>query len=326
MKPVLPDIRKIAVFRAVQPGAMLCSIPAVRALRNTYPQAHITLVSMPWAATLLQRFPEYFDDFIALPGIPMNKENFEDFAAHMRFENFDLLLQLQDNSAIINTLMFQLGARHVAGFSHDEGLVDSGMFINYPDHAPEILRQLALVNALGIDTQGSSMEFPVLPGDKQEVNRLLLPVYEKSYVVIHPSADQWPPAYFGMLADYCIEQGYTLIITGAKDDQPLIREIRKCIHHPVIDLTGQLSTGALGWLIRNAFLFITNSTDITQLAAATATPSLTISLRHDTYKWAPLNRKLHKTIDWNNDTHIETVFTLAVSLMQQQQSLLRKTG
>ena len=66
MNNELQNIKKIAVFRVLQLGDMLCVIPAMRALRAKYPSAKITLLGMPWAKSFTERFSGYFDKFIHL--------------------------------------------------------------------------------------------------------------------------------------------------------------------------------------------------------------------------------------------------------------------
>src|ERR1700712_4879515 len=99
-----PDnIKKIAVFRALHLGDMLCAIPAIRSLRMAYPDAEITLLGLPWAASFARRFNNYFDRFIRFPGYPglpeqeFDAEEFFSFLQKIQEEEFDLLLQMQDN-------------------------------------------------------------------------------------------------------------------------------------------------------------------------------------------------------------------------------------
>lgn len=322
------QVKKIAVFRALQLGDLLCSIPAVRALRNAYPKAEITLLGLPWAASLLHRFPDYFDNFIHFPGYPGLPEQpfddaaFVDFQLQMKEEKFDLLLQMQGNGTIVNPLMFDLGATHVAGFHNQDSHVDSPLFMNYPEGISEIERHIALMQHLGIPSQGTAMEFPILSQDVEEVKRLCLPIMEKSYVIIHPGSRgswrQWPPQCFALMADYCIEKGYTVLITGTQAEEVITTEVRKCMRHAAIDLTGKTSVGAVGLLIKDAYMLVANCTGVSHIAAATETPSVIISMDGEPDRWGPLNTKLHKTINWLKEQHLDQVLEAANMLLDQR--------
>jgi ADP-heptose:LPS heptosyltransferase len=79
------------------------------------------------------------------------------------------------------------------------------------------------------------------------------------------------------------------------------------MHHLPIDLTGKTSLGAMAILIKNAFALVSNCTGISHLADAFDTPSIVISMDGEPQRWAPLNRKLHRLIDWTRNPHFEAV-------------------
>src|SRR3990170_5357714 len=116
------EVKKIGIFRALQLGDMLCTIPAIRALRNAYPEAEITLLGLPWAKSLLSRFPNYFDAFMHFPGYPglpeqkFQAESFAVFLYQVLEKKFDLVLQMQGNGSIVNPMIELFGARYTAGF------------------------------------------------------------------------------------------------------------------------------------------------------------------------------------------------------------------
>jgi ADP-heptose:LPS heptosyltransferase len=94
-------VEKLAVFRALQLGDMLCAVPTLHALRTTLRYAHVTLVGLPWAARFAERFDDYIDDFVAFPGHPgfpeqpVHEAQLPAFYQQMRDRRFDLALQLQ---------------------------------------------------------------------------------------------------------------------------------------------------------------------------------------------------------------------------------------
>ena len=326
MTKEVKEIKKIAVFRALQLGDMLCAIPAIKALRHAYPSATITLLGLPWAKSLVERFHDYFNKFIHFPGYPglpeqsFDEEKLEVFLKQVRREKFDLLLQMQGNGSIVNSLVFQMGAQHVAGFYNEESHVNSPLFMEYPSDVPEVKRHLLLMKHLGIPSQGEHLEFPLTKQDQKDFDSLLLPVYPKNYICFHPGSRgiwrQWPPKYFAQIADYCIEKGFTAVITGTKEETEITSEVIKCMHHNAIDLTGKTSLGAIAILIKNSFALVSNCTGVSHIADAFDTPSVVISLDGEPLRWAPLNRKLHRVIDWTKNPHFEAVLLETESLIK----------
>lgn len=333
MKSEIKSLKKIAVFRALQLGDMLCAVPAIRALRLACPEAEITLIGLPWAKSFVERFSDYLDKFIHFPGYPdlpeqsFNEEKLELFLKETRKEKFDLLIQMQGNGTVVNPLMFEFGTKKVAGFYNEDSFVDSRLFMPYPDHGSEIRRHLLLMQHIGIEPQGDHLEFPVTKKDQKDFDNLLLPVNTNNYICIHPGSRarlrQWPAKYFGAIADYCIEQGFTVVITGTKEESDITGEVIKCMHHLPIDLTGKTSLGAIAVLIKNSCALISNCTGVSHVADALQTPSVIISMDGEAQRWAPLNRQLHKVIDWTKSPSFETVLLQADALLQD--SLLTKS-
>ncbi len=330
----LKDIKKIAVFRALQLGDMLCAIPAIRALRHAYPSATITLLGLPWAKSFVERFDKYFDRFIHFPGYPglpeqpFDEQQLDAFLKHVRKEKFDLLLQMQGNGSIVNRLMFQMGANQVAGFYNEESHVNSPLFIKYPAKEPEVKRHLLLMKHLGIPSQGTHLEFPITKQDQKEFEALLLPIYPENYICFHPGSRgrtrQWPPKYFAQIADYCIEKGFVAVITGTKEEIEITSEVIKCMHHIPVDLTGKTTLGTIAILLKNSFALISNCTGVSHIADAFETPSVVVSMDGEPDRWGPLNRKLHRVIDWTKNPHFESVLLETESLLIQSFMAVKK--
>lgn len=322
----LGNLKKIVVFRALQIGDMLCAIPAIRALHNAYPDAEITLAGLPWGSMLAERFPEYFHSLITFPGYPGFPEQavdyfaFPDFLRKVQQENFDLALQMHGSGTISNPLVDLFAAKNIAGFyTKNNFCPDKDLFIEYPDHIHEIKRLLKLIEALGITEYLTDLEFPVTQKDIEDFEKAALPVKPGEYVIIHPGSRgvsrQWNPENFAAIADYCYENGLQVVITGTKDEMPIVENVKGQMKHEAIIAAGKTSLGAVAVLIKNAAALVSNCTGVSHIAAALKTKSIVISLDGEPERWGPLNKSLHRTIDWTTDADINNVRKKVKSLL-----------
>lgn len=323
------EVKKILLFRALQLGDLLCSVPALRALRAAYPHAEITLAGLPWAESLVWRFPDYLDRFIHFPGYPGLPEQPFDPAAITTFLNyvqqkqFDLALQMQGNGSVVNPMVELFDAKYTAGFRlAGHYYPDNGLFIDYPDSGHETMRHLKLMDHLGIPSQGTHLEFPLTNADQQEFDQLDLQLNPKQYVCVHPGSRgawrQWPTNYFAVLADYCSEQGFAPVLTGTKEELPIVHEVLLQMKHQPVVTAGRTSIGAAGVLIKNAFALISNCTGVAHMASAFETPAVIISMDGEPERWAPMDKTLHHVIDWTTNPDFEAVFDAAKSLLSSR--------
>ncbi len=243
----------------------------------------------------------------------------------MRNENFDLILQMQGDGTIVNDLLLGLNAKLVAGFYNNESYVDDDLFIPYPDYGPEPLRHLKLVKHLGVPSCGNYLEFPIESTDVQEAKELYQHLYEKQYVIIHPGSRgawrQWPPQFFAALGDYCIQSGLSVVVTGTSEEREITRELIKCMHYPVNDLTGKTSLGSVAVLIENTFLLLANCTGVSHIAAALEAPSVVISMDGEPERWSPLDSELHRVIDCRQQPDFNKVYEETVRLVKTKLNL-----
>ncbi len=327
-----PAPRRVAVLRALQLGDMLCAVPALRALRAGLPDAHITLVGLPWARTFADRFSHYVDDLLVLPGYPGLPEMSPDvralpgFLAAAQARRFDLAVQMHGSGTITNPLLELLGANRTAGFYTPGGYVpDPDRFLPYPEDQPEIRRALRLVEFLGLPPLGEHLELPLCPEDSAALANVsgARGLRPGDYVCIHPGARaadrRWSPLAFARVADALGETGLQVVLTGAKEEADVTRAVADATRRRPLDLTGQTTLGALAALFSRARLLVCNDTGVSHVAVALGTPSVVLFTGSDPARWAPLNTHRHRPIDGRSPTAVSDAIRAALDVMRDGQ-------
>lgn len=307
---LLADIRRIVVFRALYFGDFVCSVPALRALKERFPQAELTLIGLPWVKGIAHRF-SFIDRFLAFPGFMGIEGLLSDSAATERFfkdarnYRYDLAIQMHGDGRLSNSFTARLGARFSLGYrlSGSRRLRQLDLELAYASDEHEILRWLRLIGYLGI--QGSPrLEFPLSAEDEDEVKAVAQGSgieLGRPMVILHPGAKEpakrWPPEAFAEVADWLADQsGFQVLITGSGDEVALGEVVAQRMRNRAHILSGRTSLGGLAALLSKATLLITNDTGPSHLAAALSVPSVVLFGPTDPAIWAPLDRSRHKAL------------------------------
>jgi ADP-heptose:LPS heptosyltransferase len=308
-REMLSSVRRVAVLRALKLGDMLCAVPALRALRAGLPDAEVTLIGLPWAESFASRFAGFVDVFAEFPGFPGLPERapvttaIPAFLTSMQERKYDLAIQMQGSGEITNLLIATFGACRTAGFYRPSAFCpESRYFSPYPENEPEVRRNLALIERLGIPAVGEHLELPLFPRDLERL-AMIEPAEAlrgTDYVCVHAGSAaafrRWPPEYFAAAADALARQGLQIVLTGTAGEAAVTATVRAAMRAPAIDFAGLTDLGALGALLAGARLLIANDTGVAHLADALAIPSVAIFLDSQVVRWAPLDRELHHVV------------------------------
>ena len=198
---------RIGIFRARHLGDMLCTVPALRALRTACPESRITVIGLPWARELIARYRHYVNDFLAFPGRPQLPEIDVRYAAYERFreaspKDFGWLIQLHGDGRATNAIVGQWPAQRMAGFARGGGRCDRHFLPYPPGHETDPL--LALVRYLAGDSP-ANLEFPLHAEDCARLKETapLSDLFDAPYVVVHPGSRnpqrRLAPAFFAQM-------------------------------------------------------------------------------------------------------------------------------
>ena len=291
LDPSAPDrLRSVLLVRLrVGLGDVLCTVPALRALRAAHPGLHVALATWPEMAGVLARYPSYVDELVPFPGVAGIPErtpdgSYEQWCAEQRARGWDLALQVYGDNPVANDVTAAVGARLTGGFAPARGpALDPALHLPYPHARHEADRHLRLLEHLGLPAGASrALEWPVLPEDAYDVPG-------GNYVVLHPGATcssrRWPVDRFAAVADALAADGLTVVVGGVPAEAATTSAVVAAMRAPAVDLTGQTSLGQYALLLRDAAVVVANDTGTAHLTAAVGGRVVTVFLSGDPVRW-----------------------------------------
>jgi len=294
-------MKKILVVHFEAIGDVLRATPAIRGLKERYPDSHLSFLTFPLCAEILENNP-FIDRIIVYDKRKYRREllkrktplkdiffEVKSFIKSLQQEKFDLVINLHStpHSAILTSL---IKAKEVRGHFFDEfGQSSFGdkwtYYLMLVTSSTGIARSVSHeeLYALTADVDMSFKElFLNLTLEEKERAASLLKEHkvtrEDKLIAIHPGAGwpekRWSEESFAKLAGSLLGQGAKVVFLGSKWERGGVERILKQMENEAINLTGQTSLREMAAIIDQASLLISNDTCATHFAGALRTPSI----------------------------------------------------
>ena len=334
------DVKKILIVRQHnQLGDMLCAVPLLRAIRQRFRNAKVTLITSPVNYEVVKDNP-FVDEVLNFDKVKffISPSKIFEFVRKLK-SGFDIAIVpvTVSISTTSNLLAYFSNARVRIGPASLDGKENPTAFLfNYQvdldwrseEKKHQTERNLDIVRPFGIDTDDLSYVIPYFDEDREFAEEILSIGGNFRFVIgYHPGAgkvkNRWSADNFAELALKLANKfnAFTLITAGPMDDEPVER-MKKQIDGKIeyLILRNERISRIVA-VIDKIDLFITNDTGIMHVAGATSTPVISLFGSTNPYQWSPLNKD--KFFIWSrtgdiNDIKIEEVYKLAVEILSRK--------
>jgi len=278
-------INKILIRGTNWIGDAILTIPAIEAIRATYPQAHIAVLAKSWVADIYRLFSS-INEVIIYENKYDNILGVFRLAQLLKKRKFDLAILLQNaiEAAIISCAA---GIPLRAGYNTDgRGIllthrVQRSREIN---KLHQIDYYLEMVKALGCVSVNKELhlETKINRHDAQSILQKYIPDQQKGIIGIAPGATygpakRWSPARFAAVADKIADTyGCQIILLGGKSDGDTAEEVRSLAKNSLLNLAGKTNLKEAVYLISQCRLFLSNDSGLMHIAGALNIPTIAI--------------------------------------------------
>lgn len=316
----LNRVRRIAVLRAGGLGDLLFAVPAMRALAAAYPDAEVTLLGSPVAASLLAGRPGAPNRIIELPVVPgvgapddapADPEEIERFLAARRDDRYDLAVQLHGGGRYSNAFLLELGAGCAIGArTADAAPLDRSIDYVYFQH--EEFRWLEVAGLVGAAPRDLEPRIAVSAAELEAGRRHC--GGGRPVAVVHPGATdprrRWPAARFARVIAALARDGVRCLLVGDAGEQALCARIAAAARGMlgsaddadgglVIDTAGALALPELVGVLAAADVVVANDSGPRHLAQAVGTRTVSIYWAGNLLNAGPLGRGRHRVhVSW----------------------------
>jgi ADP-heptose:LPS heptosyltransferase len=251
----------VVVLRTLGLGDLLTGVPALRALREAYPDADITLAA-PSVLTPIAALSGAVDGVAdTAPLTPL----------HPGLHGADLAVDLDGRVPESTRLLLATRPGRLIGFAHPAVPATRGLPRWTPDEH-EVIRWCRLLTECGIPADPGRLRLPPPT----------VPSPAPGAVIVHPGASsaarRWPAGRWAAVARQLRADRLRVVVTGSPDERGLAEEVAtEAGLSSYSVLAGRTGLTTLAALTAEAGLVLSGDTGIAHLAAAYERPAVTLA-------------------------------------------------
>lgn len=263
-------------------GDAVMTLPAIRAIRKAFPEAHIDLLVKPGVAPVFEHVP-CVSHVLTFGEQDTGVRGRLRLGLRLRKQHYTLAILLQNafGAAVVSLLA---GIPKRIGYDRD----GRGMLLTHPipftnedrsmhhvDYYLNLLRQAGL----HAEYERPFLSVPIHERERarKKLSSLARPILGINPGATYGSAKRWFPDRFAEVANWFIAAtGGSIVIFGGKNEEDIALEIDEDVPANKLCLAGHTSLQDLIALIAECDLFLTNDSGPMHLAYAVGTPLVAI--------------------------------------------------
>jgi len=258
-------VNNLLLFRLRYLGDVLLTTPAIRLLRQRYPESHITMVVNKGTEDILRYNPHLN------AVLPLERGRAWRLLRQLRERRYDVSLDFLngDRAAL---MAWAAGASLRIGFEPERrwrrGLFHR-MIAKREEHMVEKCLRL-LDEGLGLKATDTSLELRTGPEDERHVNNLPLP--EKPFAVVHLGCrypvNRWPREHWVAFARAL---PMPVVYVGGPAEAADTEWVLSSAQSPAVSVVGQTTVLQLAALLKRASVFVGHDSGPMHMAVAMGT-------------------------------------------------------
>ena len=318
--------KRILVIKLRHIGDVLLTVPVLRALREHFFDAHISVLVNSGTEQVLAGVP-FINEIILfdrnIKNLSLMKRYTREisFLKSIRKKSFDMTIDLTggDRAAIVS---LTTGAEYRLGWKPKTGFVGKKhVYTHFCEPGGKkhmVLQNLDIINQFGIKTENLSVDFYIPEAARTFIKRIfednnipvnppLSKVGQRGVKVmhVHPTSRWlfkcWRDEYMAEVITWLLEQDIKVLVTSSPDKKELDKarrilslvseftrsRIPTLVRGGIIDLCGKTSIKQLGAISEASHLFLGVDSAPMHIAAAVGTPVIALFGPSGAFHWGP---------------------------------------